>query len=114
VAKLDRRHRPKVLDDRCNPRQAFNLFIEPQGGPNVAGSGNVYLNDPTTDADGNFGLPRLNNQYSNINNRGSNGDSYYQSFNIQFQSTNLHRTGLNIVALLELWRRARPPARRKD
>ena len=43
-------------------------------------------------------LTRLNNQYSNINNRGSNGDSYYESFNIQFQSTNYRNTGLSIVA----------------
>src|SRR5205823_4513553 len=28
----------------------------------------------------------------------SNGDSYYQSMNVQFQSTNLHNTGLSLVA----------------
>lgn len=65
---------------------------------NALGSGNVLLGDPTTDGKGNQGLTRLINQYSDINNRGSNGDSYYQSMNIQFQSTNLHNTGLSLVA----------------
>jgi Carboxypeptidase regulatory-like domain len=65
---------------------------------NGLGSGNVYEGDPTQDAAGNQGLTRLNPQYSNINNRGSGGDSYYQAMNIQFQSTNLHRTGLSLVA----------------
>ena len=65
---------------------------------NGLGSGNVFLGEPTQDAAGNTGLTRLNPQYSNINNRGSGGDSYYQAMNIQFQSTNLHRTGLSLVA----------------
>ena len=65
---------------------------------NTLGGGNVLLGDPTTDASGNFGLTRLNNQYSNINNRGSNGDSYYQAMNIQFQSTNYRNKGLSVIA----------------
>jgi hypothetical protein len=65
---------------------------------NGAGQGNFFLGDPLMDADGNIGLTRLNNQYSNINNRGSNGDSYYQAMNIQFQSNNLHHSGLSLVA----------------
>jgi hypothetical protein len=65
---------------------------------NGLGSGNVFEGDPTQDADGNTGLTRLNPQYSNINNRGSGGDSYYEAMNIQFQTTNLHRTGLSLVA----------------
>jgi hypothetical protein len=65
---------------------------------NTLGGGNALLGDPTTDGHGNFGLTRLTNQYSNINNRGSAGDSYYNAFNIQFQSTNLHNTGLSLVA----------------
>ena len=44
------------------------------------------------------GLTRLNSQYSNINNRGSKGDSYYHAMNMQFQTTNLRRTGLSLVA----------------
>ena len=65
---------------------------------NALGSGNVLLGDPRSDSSGNTGLTRLTNQYSNINNRGSNGDSYYEAMNIQFQSTNLHNSGLSVVA----------------
>ena len=53
---------------------------------NGLGSGNVFAGDPLSDGNGNVALTRLNNQYSNINNRGSNGDSYYQAMNIQFQA----------------------------
>ena len=65
---------------------------------NGLGSGNVFAGDPLSDGNGNVGLTRLNNQYSNINNRGSNGDSYYQAMNIQFQTTNLHHSNLSLVA----------------
>jgi len=64
---------------------------------NTLGSGNVLLGDPVT-VGGKSALTRLNNQYSNINNRGSNGDSYYQSLNVQFQTTNYRNTGLSLVA----------------
>ncbi len=65
---------------------------------NALGSGNALLGDPTKDAQGKTGLTRLISQYSNINNRGSNGDSYYESMNVQFQSINLRNTGLSLVA----------------
>jgi hypothetical protein len=65
---------------------------------NTQGGGNVLLGDPLKDASGNTGLTRLTNQYSNINTRGSGGDSYYQAMNIQFQSTNFHNSGLSVVA----------------
>jgi hypothetical protein len=66
---------------------------------NGLGSGNALLGDPNVDpVTHNYGLTRLNNQYSNINNRGSNGDSYYHGLNLQFQTTNLHQTGLSVVA----------------
>ncbi len=65
---------------------------------NGLGSGNVFLGDPLSDGQGNVALTRLNPQYSNINNRGSGGDSYYHAMNIQFQMTNLHHTGLSLVA----------------
>jgi len=66
---------------------------------NGLGSGNVLLGDPYQDpVSGKKKLTRLNNQYSNVNNRGSNGDSYYEAMNIQFQSTDLHHTGLSLVA----------------
>jgi hypothetical protein len=65
---------------------------------NTQGGGNVLLGDPTAVGGNTNKLTRLNNQYSNINNRGSNGDSYYQSLNIQFQTTNYRNTGLSMVA----------------
>jgi hypothetical protein len=65
---------------------------------NGLGSGNVFLGDPLSDGLGHVALTRLNNQYSNINNRGSGGDSYYQAMNIQFQMTDLHHSGLSLVA----------------
>jgi hypothetical protein len=67
---------------------------------NGLGSGNALLGDPVLDpgGSGKTALTRLNPQYSNINNRGSNGDSYYHALNVQFQSTQLHNTGLSVVA----------------
>jgi hypothetical protein len=65
---------------------------------NTLGGGNVLLGDPLTVNGSAPTLTRLNNQYSNINNRGSNGDSYYQSVNVQFQTTNFRNTGLSLVA----------------
>jgi Carboxypeptidase regulatory-like domain/TonB dependent receptor len=65
---------------------------------NGLGGGNVLVGDPVTDAAGNQALTRLNPQYSNINNRGSGGDSYYQGLNVQFQTTDLRHTGLSLVA----------------
>ncbi|MCU1252438.1 MAG: Oar protein [Edaphobacter sp.] len=65
---------------------------------NTQGGGNVLLGDPLTVGGSAPTLTRLNNQYSNINNRGSNGDSYYQSINVQFQTTNYRNTGLSLVA----------------
>lgn len=65
---------------------------------NGLGSGNVFAGDPLSDGNGNVALTRLNNQYSNINNRGSNGDSYYHAMNVQFQTTNFRRSSLSIVA----------------
>jgi len=65
---------------------------------NGLGSGNVLMGDPVVDPmTGNAALTRLNPQYSNVNNRGSEGDSYYDGANVQFQSTDLHHSGLSIV-----------------
>jgi hypothetical protein len=74
---------------------------------NGLGSGNALLGDPVTDpnpadADPVNGEPqaltRLNPQFSNINNRGSSGDSYYHALNLKLESRNLHHTGLSFVA----------------
>jgi outer membrane receptor protein involved in Fe transport len=66
---------------------------------NGLGSGNVLEGDPYTDpVSENSALTRLNNQYSNINNRGSDASSHYQGVNLEFQSTNVRQTGLGVVA----------------
>jgi hypothetical protein len=66
---------------------------------NGLGGGNAMLGDPNIDpVTHNYGLTRLNSQYSDANNRGSNGDSYYEGVNIQFQANNLYQTGLSLVA----------------
>jgi len=66
---------------------------------NIPGSGNVYLGDPYKDPiSGKNGFTSLNPQYSNDNNRGSNGDSYYNSFNVQFTTHDIHHTGLSMIA----------------
>ncbi len=74
---------------------------------NELGAGNVYLGDAfdPTAAVGTDGAPtqtyhysRPNNEYSSINNRGSNGDSYYNALNVQFQTTNVAHSGVNLVA----------------
>ncbi len=66
---------------------------------NELGAGNIQLGD-TFHAPGSaaFAYSRPNNQYSSINNRGSNGDSYYEAVNIQLQSSNLAHSGVNLVA----------------
>jgi len=65
---------------------------------NGLGSGNALLGDPVVDpVTGLSGLTRLNPEYSNANNRGSEGDSYYHGLNVEFQSTNLHHSGLGVV-----------------
>lgn len=68
---------------------------------NDLGAGNVELGDPfrsSGEASAVFHYSRPNNQYTSINTRGSNGDSYYEALNISLQSTNLLHTGLNITA----------------
>ncbi len=64
------------------------------------GAGNVYLDDPVQDASGNFIYSQLNNQHGSINNRGSEGDSYYNGLNLGLQMTDLERTGLIIYGKL--------------
>jgi hypothetical protein len=53
--------------------------------------GNIYESDQHL---GN----RLNYQYSNINFRGSSGDSYYNGVNLKVQSSNFRELGLQFVA----------------
>jgi hypothetical protein len=72
---------------------------------NQQGAGNVYLGDPITQytnanppPSGVNGYSRLNNQYSDINDRGSNGDSHYNGMNIGLQMNDFHHTGLSMTA----------------
>ena len=76
---------------------------------NLIGSGNVYLGDATAPSatnscafaslgTANVCLTRANNQFSNINMRGSLGGSSYNSLNVKLQTQNLHNTGLGLVA----------------
>lgn len=62
--------------------------------------GNIFLGDDAENSPGNA----LNYQYSNINFRGANGDSYYQSMNIRFEANNLANQGLQIVTNYTLGR----------
>jgi acyl dehydratase len=77
---------------------------------NELGAGQAYLGDPytfggdcstTIPAGGTVPPPclnRPNDQYSNINMRGSMGSGSYQSLLLGIQSQNIHGTGLDIVA----------------
>ena len=66
---------------------------------NIPGSGNLYLGDPIVDPiSGKSALTSLNPKYSNDNNRGSNGDSYYDGVNVQFQTQDIRHSGLSLVA----------------
>ena len=65
--------------------------------PNRPGAGNVYLGDPCpTTPCSTANLTRLQNfQYSNINRRGDNGFSHYNSVAARVELTNLGNTGLS-------------------
>jgi hypothetical protein len=78
---------------------------------NLVGAANFYLGEnPSSDEcagegtpnDPETGLPicltRPNNQYSNINMRGSLGSSKYDALNVKFQTQDIRHTGLTLVA----------------
>ena len=78
---------------------------------NLIGAGNFYLGEsPSSLACAGEGTPndtttgdpiclvRPNQQYSNINMRGSLGSSLYDALNVKFQTQDLHHTGLTLVA----------------
>ena len=60
---------------------------------NQQAAGNVYLGDPLS-----AGYTRLIPQYSDINDRGSNGDSHYNGMNIGLQVNDLYHRGLSLTA----------------
>ena len=43
-------------------------------------------------------LTYLNPQFKNDNNRGSNGDSYYNGVNVQLNARDIHHSGLSLIA----------------
>jgi outer membrane receptor protein involved in Fe transport len=67
---------------------------------NMVGGGQAYLGDsakcplPSTAVC----LTRVNQQWSSINTRGSNGTSHYNSMNVKLQSQNFMHSGLLLVA----------------
>jgi hypothetical protein len=64
-------------------------------GTNAAGETCPYDN-PVTNVPTCY--TRLNQQYSNINVRGSNGVSTYNAMNVKLQTQDLHHTGLTLIA----------------
>jgi hypothetical protein len=62
---------------------------------NGVGSGNLYLSDPGSSLGE---LSRLNSHFTGINNRGSEGDSYYEAVNVRFQTTNFASSGVSLTA----------------
>ena len=66
---------------------------------NMLAAGNVFLGDSLTPSGcASICFSRPNQQYTNINNRGTAGFSHYNGFNVRFQTNNLGRTGLSIVS----------------
>lgn len=77
---------------------------------NLPGAGQFYLGDPLVTGAACAGtgyqneatgvpecLTRPNNQYSNINMRGSLGGSSYNALNVKLQTQNIHNSGLSLV-----------------
>jgi hypothetical protein len=67
---------------------------------NELGGGQVYLGDPRS-----FGLPcdptcltRPNQGLTNVNNRGTEGFSHYNALNLRYQTRDIARTGVSLVA----------------
>lgn len=75
--------------------QAFMGAALNTGPDPVTGAPCPYVNASTGSPEC---LTRPNQQYGNINERGSGGTDAYESLNIKFQTQNLHGTGLSLVA----------------
>jgi hypothetical protein len=66
---------------------------------NELGGGQVYLGDPQTGcAPPGPCYTRPNQAFTNINNRGSQGFSHYNGLNLRYQTQDLRKTGLSMVA----------------
>lgn len=72
---------------------------------NQTGTGCTYLGDCTNPIvvaaaayPGGAEFNRLNTQYTNINFRGSRGNSWYNGLNVRFQTANLRNSGVELTA----------------
>jgi outer membrane receptor protein involved in Fe transport len=67
---------------------------------NMLGGGQAYLGDTSTCPGGGTVscFTRVNQQWSSINTRGSNGFSHYNSMNVRLQSRDFRHSGLMLVA----------------
>jgi hypothetical protein len=72
---------------------AHGIHLYDIAASNPVGGGQFYLGDSFDGTD----FTRVNDQYSGINTRGSNGSSHYSALNIRLQTQNLHNTGLSLV-----------------
>jgi hypothetical protein len=73
---------------------AHGIHLYDIAASNPQGGGQAYLGDPF---DG-VHFTRVNNQFTGINTRGSNGSSHYSALNIRLQTQNLHNSGLSLTA----------------
>ena len=73
---------------------AHGIHLYDIAASNPQGGGQAYLGDPF---DG-VHYTRVNNQFTGINTRGSNGSSHYSALNIRLQTQNLHNSGLSLTA----------------
>ena len=60
--------------------------------------GQVYENDPAKYTSGATNTNRLNPQYTSINVRGSDADSYYSAVNFSLRASNMFHTGLTFTS----------------
>jgi len=104
-----------ALQQQLNPKAVMEVSYSGAQGHhlydieniNLAGAANVYLGAPnSTNCPGPYAFPsptgicllRPNDQYSNINLRGSLGQSSYNAFNAKFTMNNLGNSGVYLVA----------------
>ncbi|MCU1242479.1 MAG: Oar protein [Candidatus Acidoferrum typicum] len=73
---------------------AHGIHLYDIAASNPLGGGQIYLGDGFDGVD----YTRVDNQFTGINTRGSNGSSHYSALNIRFQTQNLHNSGLSVTA----------------
>jgi outer membrane receptor protein involved in Fe transport len=73
---------------------AHGIHLYDIAASNPLGGGQAYLGDAFDGVD----FTRVDNQFTGINTRGSNGSSHYSALNIRFQTQNLVNSGLSVTA----------------